>query len=39
MVGMKSSITRVFEAATLADIIHQSEAANQARSNVIDYCI
>lgn len=39
MVDMKSALTRVFEATSLADIIRKGETANRARSNIIDYCI
>jgi Rrf2 family protein len=39
MVEMKKSITSVFEATTLADIIDKRESANRLKSNILDYCI
>jgi Rrf2 family protein len=39
MVDMKQSITKVFEATTLADIINKSDSANILKSNIHDYCI
>lgn len=39
MVDMKGSINRVFENMTLADIIRKRNAAIEARSHILDYCI
>jgi Rrf2 family protein len=39
MVDMKKSISKVFEATTLADIINKKDSANIIKSNIHDYCI
>jgi len=39
MVEMKQSISTVFEATTLADIIQRKDSASVLKSNIHDYCI
>lgn len=39
MTDMKKSITKVLEAATLADIIKKKESAKRIKSNILDYSI